>query len=239
MKVLVIAVHIDDAECLTGTMAQLIDKGAEVTYLNIKHYQHYKGNNPIADAQSMRGAELIGAKKIILDYNIDKYYRTNGQSIRDTEQVIRDINPDIIFIMHPEDNHIEHVECAHTAREAIFAAAVDGYIPNEIYSFATGPKQSMCYFEPDIYIDVEEKLDDIKRVFLNFCAENANGERLWNSERVSKEYRGLECGLKYADGFKITKYPSGSNDFLLREVLCDKFRWAGNKMYYIGSKMFL
>ena len=31
MKVLVIGVHIDDAECLTGTMAQLIDKGAEVT----------------------------------------------------------------------------------------------------------------------------------------------------------------------------------------------------------------
>ena len=53
MKVLVIAVHMDDAECLTGTMAQLIDKGAEVTYLNIKHYQHYKGNNPMADAQSM------------------------------------------------------------------------------------------------------------------------------------------------------------------------------------------
>ena len=97
----------------------------------------------------------------------------------------------------------------------------------------------MCYFEPDIYIDVEEKLDDIKKVLTNFCAENANGERLWNSERVSKEYRGLECGLKYADGFKIIKYPSGSNDFLLREVLCDNFRWAGNKMYYIGSKMFL
>ena len=153
--------------------------------------------------------------------------------------LIHKINPDIIFIMHPEDNHIEHVECAHTAREAIFAAAVDGYIPNEIYSFATGPKQSMCYFEPDIYIDVEEKLDDIKRVFLNFCAENANGERLWNSERISKEYRGLECGLKYADGFKIIKYPSGSNDFLLRQAFGDKFRWAGNKMYYIGSKLFL
>ena len=134
MKVLVIGVHMDDAETITGTMSHLIDKGAEVTYLNIKHYQHFKGNNPIADAQSMRGAELIGAKKIILDYNIDKYYRNNEQSVRDTEQVIRDIKPDIIFIMHPHDNHIEHVECAKTARDAIFAAAVDGIVANEIYS---------------------------------------------------------------------------------------------------------
>ena len=29
MKVLVIAIHMDDAECITGTMAQLIEKGAD------------------------------------------------------------------------------------------------------------------------------------------------------------------------------------------------------------------
>lgn len=239
MKVLVIAIHMDDAECMTGTAAHLVESGAEVTYLNIKHYQHYKGNNPVADAQSMRGAELIGAKKIILDYNIDKYYRTNEQSVRDTEQVIRDINPDIIFIMHPHDNHIEHVECARTAWEAIFAAAVDGFVANEIYSYEVGPKQNMCYLEPDLYVDVTDKLDDVKKVFFNFCAEHANGERLWNHARIAREFRGTECELKYAEGFKILKYPNGSNDFLLRKVLGDKFRWAGTRMYYVGSKLFL
>ena len=139
MKVLVIAIHMDDAECITGTIAQLIEKGADVTYLNIKHYMHYKGGSPEADAQSIRGAELIGAKKIILDYNIDKYYRTNEQSVRETEQVIKEIKPDIIFMMHPPDNHIEHVECARTAWEAIFAAAVDRVVANEIYSYEVGP----------------------------------------------------------------------------------------------------
>ena len=239
MKVLVIAIHMDDAECMTGTAAHLIERGADVTYLNIKHYMHYKGGSPEADAQSMRGAELIGAKKIILDYNIDKYYRNNEQSVRETEAVIREISPDIIFIMHPHDNHIEHVECAKTARDAIFAAAVDGFVPNEIYSFEAGPKQTMCYFEPDVYVDVTEKMDDIKKVNVNFCAEHADGERLWHHAKVSKEFRGLECELQYAEGFKIIKYPNGSNDFLLRSVLGDKFRWAGTRMYYIGSKLFL
>ena len=70
--------------------------------------------------------------------------------------------------MHPKDNHIEHVECAKTARDAIFAAAVDGFVPNEIYSFECGPKQTMCYFEPDIYIDIEDKIDEIKAVLNNF-----------------------------------------------------------------------
>ena len=141
MKVLVIAIHIDDAECITGTISQLIEKGADVTYLNLKHYQHFKPNNPVVDAQSMRGAELIGAKKIILDYDLHRHYINNQQSFLDTEAVIREIKPDIVFIQHPHDNHIEHVECAKTAREAIFAAAVDGIVPNEVYSYETGPKQ--------------------------------------------------------------------------------------------------
>lgn len=239
MKVLVIAIHIDDAECISGTMAQLIEKGAEVTYLNLKHYMHYKGDFPEVDAQSMRGAELIGAKKIILDYKLDKYYRTNEESVRQTEEVIRSINPDIIFIMHPHDNHIEHVECAKTAREAIFAASVDGFVPNEIYSYEVGPKQNMCYIEPDVYVDVTDKLDEVKKVFLNFSADHADGEQLWHHARIAREFRGSECDLPFAEGFKIIKYPNKSNDFLLRSVLGDKFRWAGTRMYYIGSKLFL
>jgi len=239
MKVLVIAIHIDDAECITGTISQLIEKGAEVTYLNLKHYQHYKPNNPIVDAQSMRGAELIGAKKITLDYNLHRHYINNEKSFLETEAVIREIKPDIVFIQHPHDNHIEHVECAKTAREAIFAAAVDGIVPNEVYSYETGPKQSMCYFEPDLYVDVTDKMDDVKKVFLNFAAEHADGERLWHEAKVTREFRGIDCGFPCAEGFKIIKYPNGSNDFLLRSVLGDKFRWAGTRMYYIGSKLFL
>ena len=239
MKVLVIAIHIDDAECMTGTVAHLIDAGAEVTYLNLKHYMHYKGGVPEVDEQSMRGAELVGAKKIILDYDECKYYKNNEKSIRETEAVIREIKPDIIFIMHPKDNHIEHVECAMTARDAIFAASVDQIVPNEVYSYEVGPKQNMCYIEPDVYVDVSEKLEDIKRVFVNFSAQHANGERLWREARITREFRGMECGLAYAEGFKILKYPNGSNDFLLRKIMGDKFRWAGTRMYYIGSKHFL
>ena len=239
MKVLVIAIHMDDAECITGTMAQLIERGADVTYLNLKHYMHHRGGSPEGDAQSMRGAELIGAKKIILDYNLYRHYKNNEKSFLETADIIREIKPDIIFIQHPKDNHIEHVECAKTAMEAIFAAAVDHVVANEIYSYETGPKQSMCYLEPDCYVDVTDKLDDVKKVFLNFCAENADGERLWYHAKVAREFRGTECDLPCAEGFKIIKYPTGSNDFLLRSVLGDKFRWAGTRMYYIGSKLFL
>jgi len=239
MKALIIGIHMDDAECMTGTASLLVEAGLEVTYLNLKHYMHHRGGSPEGDAQSIRGAELIGAKKIILDYTLQRHYVNNEKSFLETADIIRKIKPDIVFIQHPHDNHIEHVECAKTAREAIFAAAVDHVVPNEIYSYETGPKQSMCYLEPDLYVDVSEKMEDVKKVFLNFSAENADGERLWREARIAREFRGLECDLPFAEGFKIIKYPTGSNDFILRRVLEDKFRWAGTRMYYIGSKLFL
>ncbi len=43
MKVLVIGIHMDDCEAMSGTAALLVRNGADVTFLNIKHYMHYKG----------------------------------------------------------------------------------------------------------------------------------------------------------------------------------------------------
>ena len=238
MKVLVIGVHIDDCESLGGTVKRLVDRGAEVTFLNIKPYMHYKGRNPEADAQSMKGAEILGAKKIILDYNDTKYYKTNEKTVRMTEQVIRDINPDILFIMHPKDNHIEHVECAKTAREAIFAAAVDGVIPNEIYSYECGPRQTMCYLKPDLYINVESVLDTVKKCDLVFNVNHADGEYIWKAKEKNYKFRGSECEFEYAEAFHIIKYPTKNNDFLLHKTLKDVFSWCGHGMYLNQSELF-
>lgn len=229
----------DDCECMGGTIRHLVEKGADVTILNIKQYMHFKGHVPEADAQSMRCAEILGAKKIILEYSGTKFYKTNEDTIRQTEKIICDIKPQIIFYMHPRDNHIEHVECAITAREAIFAAAVDGVIANEIYTFESGPMQTMCYFRPDFYINVEKTHDKKLEAFSIFNQKNANGERLCKELTRSANFRAQECGLDFAEGFMIMKYPNGNNPFYLYEFLKDEWCWSGHKMYYHGSEWFL
>lgn len=238
MKVLAIGVHIDDCEAMGGTLNLLKKAGADVTILNIKPYMHYRGRNAEADAQSMRGAEVLGARKIILDYDQTKYYKTNEKTVRMTEQVIRDIHPDIMFIMHPVDNHIEHAECSKTAREAIFAAAVDGIIPNEIYSFECGPRQTMCYFKPDLYINVESVADTVKECDLVFNVNHADGNWLWKVREQNYKFRGSECGYEYAEAFHIIKYPTNNNEFLLHKTLKDVFSWCGHGMYLNQSELF-
>jgi len=238
MKALSISIHMDDSETMGGTLSLLAKRGVDVTILNIKPYMHHIGGIPEANAQSMKAAEVLGAKKIILDYSGTRYYKCNEKTVRMTEEVIRDINPDIVFVMHPRDNHIEHVECARTAREALFAAAVDHIVPNEIYSYESGAKQSMCYFTPDLYIDVSSELAELEACDKVFNQKHADGNHLWDMRQRYIKFRASECGLDYAEGLKIIKNPNLNNDFFLRQILEDKFRWGGNGMYWPESELF-
>ena len=233
MKILATGIHIDDIEYgIGGIVALLAKMGHEVLCLNPKPYQHYKGRNAVADAQSMRSAEALGAKKIILDYTGPKYYKATEESVRACEEVIRSFKPDIAFIMDPKDNHIEHVECAKAVREAIFAAAVDHIVPNEIYSYETGMLQSSCYFLPDIYINITDAAPQIKDSMYVFNVEHTGAERLWREKEYTARFRGLACGFELAEGLRIFKYPKGGNDFYLRTLFGSKFRWTGTDMYY-------
>ncbi len=239
MKVLVIGIHIDDCEAMGGTAYLLSQKGAEVIFLNLKPYMHYKGKNETAEKQSILGASVLGAKKITFDYSGSKFYRTNEETVRKTEDLILSTKPDIIFIMHPKDNHIEHIECAKTAHEAIFAAAVSGVRPNEIYSYECGAMQTMPYFEPDFYINISGAQDAMKKSALTFNIDHANGEYLWASRKTKLKYRGEAVGLDAAEAFHIIKYPTKNNDFLIRELLKEDFRWHEHGMYLSKGKPFL
>ena len=238
MKALFIGVHIDDCEAYGDIAHLLIEKGVEVTFLNLKHYRHFEGPNPEVNAKSMKLAEILGAKKIILDYDGPKYFKATDEITRAAEQVIRDEKPDIMFIQHPQDNHIEHIESAKVARDAIFAASVDGVFPNEIYSYECGAKQTMAFFKPDFYINVSDCLDIMEACHAPLNINHANGANLTRRNKIAAQYRGMACDFDYAKGLKIIKYPNRNNDFLLKQLLNDRWCWAGDNMYYPGSELF-
>lgn len=238
MNVLVTGMHLDDCECLAGTTKLLVNKGANITYLNLKPYLHFKGPNPEAERQSLKSAEILGAKKVIFDYDGTKFYKTNETTVRMTEELILDIRPDIVFMMHPKDTHLEHVECARTVREALFSAAVFGFSVHEIYSYEVGQTQNMSYFLPDFYINVEDVLDTMKDATFVFNMNFAHGNSLWNEYYARICNRGIAAGMRYAEGFKIIKYPSNGDDFYLRETLRDQFRWHNNGVDISFTELF-
>lgn len=259
MKAMAIGIHTDDTDYgVGGTSALLAQRGWDVTFVQLRP-NIFDADPEANNARSIAASQILGAKKIILDDPRRISYRTNDETILALRDVICDEKPDILFVMHPKDNHIAHVECAKTCRNAIVAASFKGVSPNEIYSYETGPLQSMCYFVPDVYIctnGTEEKLEASLRAF--FSNKPEAGEQLWREKEVAMSLRGHEgCRSKdelsslygeydpqalpkkpYCEGLMMIKLPHGNNDFLLRQALHDRFSWGGNNMYFpMGAKI--
>ena len=238
-KILSISIHADDSEyAMGGTTKLLTDKGCEVTYVSITPEMH--SDVAKTERYSLEAASFLGAKKIILDYKGDPdIYRTNDYTVRQLSKVILDTKPDILFMTYPSDNHVEHAECAKSTKEALYLARAA--CPNEIYSMEMGPFQSMCFMLPQLYINIDPVIADVEKANLHFSHIGAAG--LWNEKEKAASFRGYEaetCSynagifkhIRYAEAFRIEKYPFGSNDFYLRALLADQFLWSSLKMYH-------
>lgn len=238
MKAMAIGIHNDDCEYgAGGILALLAERGWEVVVVQLRP-DRLDADRQASNSRSVDAAALLGARKIILDDPYEGFYRNNDATIGALTQVICDQKPDIIFVMHPRDNHIEHVETAKTTRNAVFAATVAGVCPNEIYAMEMGPLQSMCYFIPDLYVsvnDVEARLESCMHAFFD---KESSGDWLWREKSVAMALRGHEANRGHCEGLMIVKLPEKNGDFLLRQALEDKFRWGGTKMYYpMGTRM--
>ena len=122
---------------------------------------------------------------------------------------------------------MEHRQVAKDSFEACCIAAVHGAKIKEIYAFEAGINQSVPYFVPDFRICIAEAMPTIKESLMCFNQPTAGGAGLCREKEKGASYRG--CG--YSEGFRIIKFPSGNDGFLLKELLNDYWRWEGYGMY--------
>ncbi len=122
------------------------------------------------------------------------------------------------------------METAKASYKALCTAGPHGTKVPEVYAYMAGSDQTTD-FHPDIALDVTESMPRVRESLLVFNQVHANGEGLWCEKEISAAYTGYINGFQYAETLKIVKYPEGSNDFLLRTLLKDPFRWCGSTQY--------
>ena len=57
------------------------------------------------------------------------------------------------------------------------------------------------------------------------------GDQLTEEKETGASFRGLKSGFAWGEAYKIIKFPNQGEDFLLRQLLPDRFRWFGNEYY--------
>lgn len=243
VKVMVIGAHNDECEYGIGGIAALLaEKGCDILFVNPCGAFHR--DDASADAaeewirQENRAAEVLGAKKVVFDNRREPLYRSGHEAVLQLEKIMTDFMPDILLIHWPEDNHLEHRMTAHDSYNAACLASVHGVGIKEIYAFEAGPGQTGQYFIPDFSIEITAAMPKLRESLLCFDQPTAKGAFLYCEKEIAALYRGHVCGAQYAECLKIVKYPCGNDDFLLKSLLNEHFRWSGNGMYPAKGRSF-
>ncbi len=223
MNILAIGCHPDDLEIgCGGTLALYAKNGHNVFMCHIANGD--KGHAVIMPGElgKMRTLEaeaagsVLGAKKVfnldIPDLLVDSH---NEEHVNLVVEVIRLVRPDVIITHNPDDYMRDHVETSKLVFNASFSSSIPHYDTKSDSYPVIVPLFYMdtlagVGFLPEEYTDITDTIE-IKLEAL----EKHESQLKWMRDhdgidfsdfvRTVSKFRGLQSGVKYAEGFRSCK----------------------------------
>lgn len=217
MKIAAIVAHPDDAETYCGgTLIKYKKLGHEVEIIHATLGDKGYCNMPEARRKTLRVQEaqnagrLTGIQVSCMGFG-DAEVEYNHQSLATVQDAIRKADPDVIFTHPIDDYHMDHVALARLVIDATFTASVPLCVSAVAHISKVPQLYFMdCYggihFSPVDYVDISDTFAE-KAAMLR-CHES---QVQWLQEhdnldileyiQVCAQYRGYQCGVKYAEGF--------------------------------------
>lgn len=247
--ILVIGAHLDECEFGMGGLSCKFTKlGHKVVFLNTVGadydatiFGNDKEKQKIFYQQAIEAPKVLGASKFILKYPDKCFPENDFQAISDIAKVVKEVNPEIVFIQWVKDNHHDHVRTAKASLEALtYVNRFAGGKPiklnlKEIYAYEAGIRQTVG-FEPDFYVNITEEIEKVFSSFKKFKV--LAQEPLIEQKRVLSRFRGAQRGFQYAETLKFIG-PYAPMDLLVKKVFEEDIKPAGSYLYPWGTRSYL
>ncbi len=219
MNILAIGCHPDDLEiACAGTLARYAARGDKVFMCHVAN-----GNlgHAVIEPKELRAlrmkeaenaAKIIGAESINIDVGDMHVEASARETINRMIEVVRYAKPDLIITHNPDDYMRDHVQTSQLAFHASFGSSVPHI---QTATQAYGEIVPIFYmdtlaginFVPTEYVDVTQTID--KKLEALACHESQIKWMLDHDKidfidfvRTCSKYRGLQCGVPFAEGFR-------------------------------------
>tara|TARA_Y100000739_G_C20507411_1_gene417902 strand:+ start:144 stop:869 length:726 start_codon:yes stop_codon:yes gene_type:complete len=236
MNILAIGAHPDDVEFLcAGTLALYASEGhniyiAVATNGNVGSPTLSKSEiGKIRKNESIESCKKINAKLIWMDFD-DEWLFNDKKTRLVFIDAIRESEADIMFIHNVNDYHPDHRNAGQISEDCRIPVSVRlvktskpfiKKIPHIFYMDNIGG----VAFDPEVYVDVSSVIETKKEMLA--CHKSQNDWLLDLYDETPTElmlrqskFRGLNCGYKFAEGFKqIKTYPQTGSFDLLPKVM--------------------
>lgn len=218
VNVLAICCHPDDAEVnCVGTLIKCVKRGDKVT---VCHVCNGNLGHAIIEPDELRNMRRQEAKNAGALANIDvitcdigdvMVYPSSKEHRDKVVDVIRKVQPDMIITHAPNDYMPDHTAVSQLVFDASFAASVPHYKTAEEGAAAITPIYYMDNLAgigtlPTEYVDISDEIE-LKLQMLE-CHESQmkwmrdhDGIDFAEFVKTCARYRGLQCGVKYAEAY--------------------------------------
>jgi len=218
MKVLAVGAHPDDLEILCGgTLARFAQDGHEVVMCHVSRgdrgsFVHTSEEiSRIRSEEARRAAEICGAEATTLGQSDGDVNAADPEQRRLMIDLVRETQPELIITHHPGDYMGDHNETSKLVFDCSFHATLpllETTKPNyrnvtPIYYMDT---LMGLGFQPTEYVDVSAVIDtktamlEAHQSQLTWLRDH-DGVDVVEQMRTVSRFRGLQCGVEYAEGF--------------------------------------
>jgi N-acetylglucosamine malate deacetylase 1 len=218
-RVFVVTAHPDDMEILCGgTVAKYRERGDEVTLCHA--CTGHLGHMEIPPEELVRirweeadaAARIAGIGHLTLGFGDLQVVETEEAVVK-LAGMIREVRPTVIITHDPADYMPDHADLASIVLKASFVATLPQYDGVEGEYWALVPP--LYYmdtimgvgFQPEEYVDITGTFDTKLRMLdchvsqVKWLKDHDGIDVLDNVETISR-YRGLQCGVRYAEAFR-------------------------------------
>ena len=218
MKVLAVGAHPDDLEILCGgTLARFVNEGHEVVMCHATlgdrgSYVHTSEEiAAIRSRESKRAAEICGAAEATLGLHDGEVSAADPEQRRLVVDLVRDARPDLIITHYPHDYMSDHNEVSKLVFDCSFHATLPLFETGKPHHDKVTPIYYMetimgVGFQPTEYVDVTDVIDtktamlEAHETQLTWLRDH-DGVDIVEEMRAATRFRGLQCGVAYAEGF--------------------------------------
>jgi len=223
MNILAIGAHPDDVETMcAGTLAKYASQGHKVyiataTSGNIGSAVHSMEEIArIRKQEAANSAAIIGAEYICLDYDDEMFYETKEVRLAFIN-LVRHCKADVIFTHSLHDYNPDHMLTAKIICDiAVMIPIAHLKTEEEPYDVIPSiwhwePVNGMN-FQPTDYVDITDFYETKMKMLncmesqkawmaANYASLGGDEERFFDTIRILSEFRGMQSGVKYAEGF--------------------------------------
>ena len=224
MNILAIGAHPDDVEISCGgTLAKYAKQGHKVFTATATNGNIGSATLPmdeiarIRKEEARRAAAHIGAEYICLDYDDEMFYEDKAARLKFID-LVRYCKADIILTHNPEDYNPDHELTSKIVNDiAVMIPIAKIQTPNKPYDkipiIAYFESANGLGFIPTEYVDITDTIE----IKMAMCSEHKsqvqwmqdnykdtlNGKNFLEQYYTQSRYRGIQCGVEYAEGFRM------------------------------------